>query len=240
MGLTAAEWKQVSAAGAEILGDDWVTLGKGRKIQVWHVPVGWWAQYIYHENSSSGRFVAWGCLLAKPMSYSQTGDSGYNLSRISRVAKRDAYRSMIDVHDPEALVNFGSFVETDNFTKERNLDRGLAISEEKFNGWCERGKGHPYYGNTRQLLVMRRVLTGSRPLPDLIDDLRWVVEDEHLANRNEKSAVFYPALLAALEAADRPAMEELLLDMRRENLVELGVPDEYVTDVTVPEPKVAW
>lgn len=244
MGLTAAEWNRVSAAGVEILGDGWVRLGKGRKIQVWRVPVGWWAQYVYHENSSSGRFVAWGSLLAKPMQVSELGDSGHSLHSIMRTIESDEdrarYLAMTDAHDPQALAIFAAFAEKDTFARDRDLEARVSRDDELFRGWQERGTGHPFYGNTRQLLVMPRVLAGSRPLPELIDDVRWIVSEDRYDRGNSKSAEFYPALLKTLEAADRPAMEELLLQMRRENLAELGVPDEYVSDVRVPEPKVPW
>ncbi|MCK0438874.1 hypothetical protein MUG78_05185 [Gordonia alkaliphila] len=244
MGLTAAEWNQVSEAGVELLGDGWTRIGKGRKLQVLRVPVGWWAQCIYYENSSIGAFVGWGSLLAKPMPNSELGDRGHSFDSIRATLRSEAdwehYRSMIDVGDPVALANFARFVEEDRFAPSRDLDLRVRTAEELFRGWQERWEHHPYYSITRQLYVMPRVLTGARPLAELVEEVRWVVEDDALANGNSKSAEFYPELLTTLEEADRPAMEELLLRMRRENLAELGVPDEFISDVAVPEPKVPW
>lgn len=249
MGLTAAEWKQVSANGVEILGDGWVALGKGRNILVWRIPVEWWAQFVYYENTSAGRFAAWGGLLAKPMpTSSQTGDDGHSLKSIQLRLMGDwaRYRTMKNARDPVALANFAQFTEVDRFSPSRELESALEESDRQFQGWQGRWDNHPYYSNTRQLLVMLRVFSGSRSLPELIEDVRWVLDDEDIENARRNDAIpgrsrrFYGELLETLEAADRPAMENLLLRMRSENLAELGVPDEYIADVSVPEPKVPW
>lgn len=155
---------------------------------------------------------------------------------------------MTNVRDSEALAAFVRFVDANKFSVDRDLLRTLEARERKATEWQSKGRlDEMYQSNARQLLVMLRVLCGSRSREDLISDVRWVLEEELTPSarmsggpRTAWNAEFYPELLGYLESADRAGMEQLLLTTRRENLAELGVPEEYIADVVVPEPEVSW
>ncbi|WP_440713039.1 hypothetical protein [Gordonia sp. FQ] len=157
----------------------------------------------------------------------------------------DRIRDMVHVEKPSALVAFAESTDLHIFAPDRNLSLIVRDSEEKYAGWLRKGQDRVariYRKNTRQFLVILRVLTGSKEREGLVSDVQWVLEEDLDTGRGngEWNARFWPELLSYLEAADRPGMEGLLLATRQQNLVDLGVPDEFVADVSVPEPIVPW
>ncbi|SEE40494.1 hypothetical protein SAMN04488550_4482 [Gordonia malaquae] len=242
--MNRAMLREVLGSAQVLLGEDWDLAGSGRSPILVRRPVGWWVQFIYHETGAGGNLVSYGGLLAKPLPASEAGDAGVSVGDAFRKARVDLRGSL----SPESVAKLAVLSDELVFLREGDLHQGLEYSELRRSIWIEKGKDHRIYrGSSRHLLVMRRVLMGSRSRDDLIGDVRWVLEegDRGLDNYGLRipgvtNREFFGGLLANLETADRAGLNDLLLSTRKHSLEGLGIPEEMIADVDVPEPLVAW
>jgi len=59
MGMSAREWDSLVREAQRIAGDEWTVVGRNRRAYLLRLPVGWRVQFVYYENTSAGRLVAY-------------------------------------------------------------------------------------------------------------------------------------------------------------------------------------
>lgn len=246
MGMSAREWDSLVREAQRIAGDEWTVVGRNRKAYLMRLPVGWWVQFIYYENTSAGRLVAYQEILSRPLTSYQLGVGGIVDYRIPEFRARE-----VTPDNPELISEFAETVTGIVYRPMWDVKAELARSENQYRKNCDAGrKERIYRGVTRQDLVAQRILCRSRALPDLRADVQWVLDDPEVGERirGDRSADFgeqatidyWRAVAARLEAADSDGLNELLLAQRRKSLLGLGLSEDLIGTPDFPEPEVAW
>ncbi|WP_144066139.1 hypothetical protein [Gordonia lacunae] len=249
MGATTPQWKQLAADTRDILGDPWEVAGSGRKTILVRRGIGWWQQHISYEPTTLGRFIAYSGFLGKPLAYTQIGDSGGTTS--DRFPSDPRQRRSRDLHDPQALADWILAVASEQFDTVPDLNDHLTRLEEVHHRRAETPVAQQMFSSrSLQLLVMLRVICGTRSREGLLADIDDVLADPDTALRNPATfrradggptyPQFFTSLRGIIAAADRPAMQQLILDTRRDNLRHYKIPESWVSGVTFPAPEHPW
>lgn len=150
---------------------------------------------------------------------------------------------------PATVAAFGTAAAQFKFDPPCDLCGELTVAEEMFALHCARGREQLIYrGVTLHQLISVRVLCGSQPLPDLLAGVRRVLDDDDFdvlgdPGRDSGAArarMYWESLYTRLEAADRPAVEELLAQTRFDTLRWFGLSEAQIPDPVFPEPEVSW
>lgn len=250
MAISVKQWRSVIAESADILGDDWHVAGKGRLTALVRSRPQWLLQFVYQEPTSNGRLVAYQGLLSAHLPWSESGQGGVTGGQFRDPDFPD--RRFSDVSDPAVVAAFAQAATRLKLDPVFDVSKALEVEEDYYVRNCDRGnEDRIYSGMTLRRLISLRVLCSSRPLPDLVSDVRRVLDDDNFSSfgilgdrspdRGEaRNRAMWQDLFVRLEAADRPAVQELLAQTRFDSLRAFGLAEEDIPDPIFPEPEVQW
>ncbi|GAA3950173.1 hypothetical protein [Gordonia caeni] len=235
---------------ADLLGGGWQVAGKGRDTALMRSEPQWWLQFVYQEATSSGRMVAYQGLLSFPLPATQVGMGGVVGERLKVPDRPDVL--FHDVSDPAVVADFAAAAVELKLEPYLDVHHAAAVSEEYYIKNCADGRADRIYqGIALQHLVAQRVLCGSRPLPDLIGDVRRVLDDDRFrtygifsgGSASKSEAIlraYWEDLYARMQTGDRGAVQELLAQTRADTLRSFGLSDSQIPDPVFRTLEVPW
>ncbi|GAA4751952.1 hypothetical protein [Gordonia alkaliphila] len=249
MALTVKQWREVVSEAAVLMGGGWEVAGKGSSTSLMRSDPQWWLQFVYQEKTSNGRMVAYQGLLSYPLPSTQSGMGGAAGDQF-KVPDHPEIRFR-DVSDPKVVAEFARCTSELKLHDRYDVSGVREASDRKYVENCAAGReDYIYRGITLQHLIALRVLSGSRPLPDLVADVRRVLDDDdwlygiwgdRTADSGEaRLRAYWEDLYARIQTGDRQSVEELFAQTRVDTLKWFGLSDAQITDPVFPELEVPW
>lgn len=250
MALTVKQWREVASEAAVLMGGGWEVAGKGSSTSLMRSDPQWWMQFVYQEKTSNGDMAAYQGLLSYPLPSTQSGVGGVPGDQF-KVPDHPELRFR-DVRDPKVVAEFAKWASLLKLHDQYDVLGVREASEKRYIAHCVGGRESLIYrGITLQHLVSLRVLCGSRPLPDLVADVRRVIDDgrfgtygiwgDRTADHGEaRLRAYWEDLYARVQTGDRQLVEELFAQTRVDTLKWFGLSDAQITDPVFPELEVPW
>lgn len=250
MALTVKQWREVVCQAADLSGDEWEVAGKGVNTGLMRSNPQWWLQFIYQEKTSNGRMVAYQGLLSCPLPSTQVGVGG--VTGLDLAIPDHPELRFFDVGSPQVVADFAYWASTLELDSYYDTRAACKVADTRYIQNYAAGRGERIYrGITLQHLIALRVLCGSRPLPDLVADVRRVLDDntfgtygilgDRSADHGEgRLRAYWEDLYARIQTGDRALVEELFARTRLDTLRWFGLSDAQIPDPVFPELEVPW
>jgi len=245
--MSAKEWKVVAEGAVEILGKDWVTVGKGRDLFLVPVPIGWWYQYLSYENTSIGRLAATTQFTGQPLQYLLYGDHGMESNRV--FIRDHGGRGVISRIDPESTASWTKAVYDRVFAPYRGSSLADKWSTElaqcdRYEGLWDTWVDLPEDNAVR--VPVFQVMCGSKPRAGLLATIDRALAslrvhkepDRRLTDRDPVE--YLEAIRTTVAAGDRLGFEAVVLENRVHELTGVGVSESLIGPVEFPSPRIRW
>ncbi|GED98870.1 hypothetical protein [Gordonia crocea] len=251
MGMSAREWKTVAEDTVTILGEPWRTVGKGRRLRIIRQPVGWWLQGIDYENTSVGKWEAYGYFFGQTVYDRPGGDHGDDARRVFLRDPAKPNRVVTRV-TPENTAAWTRLVDEQVFLRYRGaaeINRWPELVADAL--WREPGwRNAPdvdYSSHEDQLsrAGMIQSLCGAKPRFELVETLDWLIAlagdgDPEMRLSPRPASEYLADIREAIAARDRAGFENVINTHRIESLTAVAVPESMIGPVVFPQSKYRW
>lgn len=253
MGMSVKEWKNVAEGAVELLGDDWHLVGKGRDLYLVPAPIGWWYQYVYYENTSTGQLKAYSQFLGQQLTRAAYGDHGTQARNIFIRDRTRPDNPVILRIDAQTTTEWASEVDEKVFAPYRGAavtDKWaaeLAKSDRDEQRWAARPDPDEPAGEEYVVrYAVIQAMCGAKTRDELVAALDWSIRnaraepDPNWRLTDRDPIAYLQAIRDTVAAGDRAGFEQVVLTNRRDELLGVGVPENLIGPVDFPEPLTPW